>query len=103
MRRAPHRVLNRKALEALIKVGALERFGERRVMLENIETMLLFNKQAELRRQQNQGSLFDLAPGLGQETLSLKPTTPASRLERLVWERELLGLYVSAHPMTPFL
>lgn len=103
VRRVPHKVLNRKALEALIKVGALERFGERRTLLENIETMLLFNKQTELKCQQNQTSLFDLVPELGLETLHLKLTAPASRLELLGWERELLGLYVSSHPTTPFL
>jgi DNA polymerase-3 subunit alpha len=96
--RVHHRAFNKKSLEALIKVGALDRFGERKQMLENMDQILLFNKQTQSRKEQNQGSLFDLAPSLAMEKLKLRPSGPAGRSELLAWEKELLGLYVSAHP-----
>lgn len=101
--RLPHRVFNRKALESLIKVGALDRFGERRNLLDNLEVILNFNKQSEEARRQCQSSLFDLSADLGDSSLRLRPTPPANRLELLAWERELLGLYVSSHPTEQFL
>ena len=97
-KRIHHRAFNRKAIEALIKAGALDRFGERRELLENLDQILLFNKNAQQQREQNQGSLFDLTPDLVGEKLKLKPTPPASGFVKLAWEKELLGLYVSAHP-----
>ncbi|MEK7665347.1 MAG: DNA polymerase III subunit alpha [Patescibacteria group bacterium] len=102
-RRAPHRVVSKKAFEALIKVGALDRFGERRQLLEHVDQIIFFNKQAEMKRAQNQVSFFDLAPEMGQESFTMRQTPSASRMERLTWERELLGLYVSAHPTESFL
>lgn len=97
-KRVHHRAFNRKSIEALIKAGALDRFGERRQMLENLDQILLYNKACQQQREQNQGSLFDLAPSLVDEKLRLKPVAPASAFEKLAWEKELLGLYVSAHP-----
>lgn len=96
--RIHHRAFNKKALEALIKAGALDRFGERRQMLENLDQILAFNRSQQQQQAQNQGSLFDLSPTMAEATLRLRPTTPASGFERLAWEKELLGLYVSAHP-----
>ncbi|MEK7105605.1 MAG: DNA polymerase III subunit alpha [Patescibacteria group bacterium] len=97
-KRIHHRAFNRKSIEALIKAGALDRFGERRELLENLDQILLYNRGARDQHDQNQGSLFDLAPSLVNEKLRLKPARPASVFEKLSWEKELLGLYVSAHP-----
>ncbi len=97
-KRIHHRAFNRKAIEALIKAGALDRFGERRQMLENLDQILLYNKACQSQREQNQGSLFDMVPSLIEEQLRLRPTAPASAFEKLAWEKQLLGLYVSAHP-----
>ncbi len=99
--RIHHRAFTKKSLEALIKVGALDRFGERKQLLENMDQILLFNKQAQSRKEQNQGSLFDLAPSLATEKLRLRPSPAAGRPELLAWEKEFLGLYVSAHPYEP--
>ena len=97
-RRVAHRAFNKKALESLAKVGALDRFGERKQLLENMDRILMFNKHAANEREQNQATLFDLSPGVMQEKLSLKSVLQASTKELLAWEKELLGLYVSAHP-----
>lgn len=96
--RVHHRAFNKKAIEALIKSGALDRFGERRCLLENIEQILSFNKEAKEKQAQNQSSLFDLSPSLATERLKLRNTPPAEQVELLAWEKELLGLYISAHP-----
>ncbi|MFA6132260.1 MAG: DNA polymerase III subunit alpha [Patescibacteria group bacterium] len=96
--RVHHRAFNKKALEALIKAGALDSFGERKCLLENIEQILHFNKEAKEKQAQNQSSLFDLSPALATEKLKFRPTPPAEKNELLAWEKELLGLYISAHP-----
>jgi len=96
--RVHHRAFNKKAIEALIKAGALDCFGERRCLLENMEQILSFNKESKEKQAQNQSSLFDLTPALATEKLKLRPTLPAEKIELLAWEKELLGLYISAHP-----
>jgi len=96
--RVHHRAFNKKSLEALIKAGAMDSFGERRCLLENVEQILLFNKQAKEKQAQNQTSFFDLSPALATERLKLRVTPPAEKTELLSWEKELLGLYLSSHP-----
>ncbi|MFH1433747.1 MAG: DNA polymerase III subunit alpha, partial [Candidatus Uhrbacteria bacterium] len=100
--RVSHRAFNKKSFEALTKAGALDRFGERKQLLENTDQILAFNKNALLEREQSQSSLFDLDPSLAQIRLRLRKVEPASKHERLAWEKELLGLYVSSHPYADF-
>lgn len=94
------RNLNKKSLEALIKTGCLDRFGERGKLLANIENLLQFNKESTAEK--NQNSLFDLSPSAGFSKISLASVAPASLGEKLGWEKELLGLYVSGHPLEQF-
>lgn len=96
--RVSHRAFNKKSLESLIKVGALDRFGERAALLANMDRILLYNKQAQREREQNQQSLFSMAPQTQAAKISLRSAQPASMTDLLVWEKELLGLYVSGHP-----
>ncbi len=93
--RVTHKNLNKKSLEALIKSGSMDAFGERGYLLANMEAMLEYNKDRSISG--NQGSLFG-ADILGL-TLSLLPSAPAGTDEKLRWEKELLGLYVSSHPL----
>ncbi len=94
------RNLNKKSLEALIKVGALDSFGiDRGVLLGNVETLLAHNKEHE-KRPENQDSLFGLMADTSTiPTLKLAEIPPAAPIEKLTWERELLGLYLSGHPL----
>ncbi len=90
--------LNRKSLESLIKCGALDSLGERGTLIENIETLLAFHREATMTTPQD--SLFSgegnlLAP----PELSLPDGKPVSLLNKLAWEKELLGIYVSGHPL----
>jgi DNA polymerase-3 subunit alpha len=97
-RRISHRAFNKKSLESLIKAGALDRFGERKALLESMERILTFNKAMQKEKTQNQATLFALAPQTMESEIKLCVTAPATKREVLAWEKELLGLYVSAHP-----
>jgi DNA polymerase III subunit alpha len=91
--------LNKKGLEALIGCGALDALGERGQMMASIELLLQYHRDAT--REQNQDSLFaGLSSGPGE--LRLPDTEPANMTQRLAWEKELLGLYVSGHPLDRF-
>ncbi len=89
--------LTKKSLESLAKSGALDRFADRRLVLENMEMILNAARQQERALLSKQGSLF--GGGENQSiTLQLPPVTQATRFERLSWEKEVLGLYVTEHP-----
>ena len=93
--RVTHKNLNKKSLEALIKSGAMDNFGERGQLLANMETLLEYNKEKQDIGAQD--SLFGMMGG--GPTLKLNPAPEASQKEKLSWEKELLGLYVSGHPL----
>ncbi len=95
--RVKDRNLNKKSLEALIQSGALDAFGERGAMLANIETLLAHRKHA-LTEHKGQDSLFGGAD-LALPALRLEKAEPASQMQKLAWEKELLGLYISGHPL----
>ena len=96
------RAFNKKSLEALIMTGALDNFGERGEMVANIEYLLTFNKEQVAEKESAQESLFSFAGDEEATALSLTPTEPASSLQKLTWEKELLGVYVSGHPLDDF-
>jgi DNA polymerase III subunit alpha len=95
--------LNKKSLESLVKCGALDKFGERGNLLLNMDGLLEFHKEIHKAKNNRQTSLFADAPAINSAlTVKLRPTTPAGRQEKLGWEKELLGLYLSEHPITDF-
>ncbi|MEK7575637.1 MAG: DNA polymerase III subunit alpha [Patescibacteria group bacterium] len=97
-----HKNLNKKSLEALIKSGAMDALGERNQILVNIDDALDYNRQA-VKSKQNQSSLFSLMQDKTSiPNLNLKKTEPATQEEKLMWEKELLGLYISGHPLNKF-
>lgn len=95
------RNLNKKSLESLIKSGALDAFGERGKMLLNIDKILLFKKELS-KADKNQASLFAGIETAPKDELSLEDCPPAEKKDVLVWEKELLGLYLSGHPLDEF-
>ncbi len=101
--RVKDRNLNKKSLESLIKSGAMDCFGEDRgLMLANLDLMLEFNKE-NASAHEDQDSLFGLMSDHSTvPTLKLKPSPNAEQKEKLAWEKELLGLYVSGHPLDRF-
>ena len=95
--------LNRKSLESLIKCGALDslnpRDHKRGTMLENIETMLAFHREATAVAPQDSlfGASFHSAP-----SLVLPEGKATSLIDKLNWEKELLGIYISGHPLDAY-
>jgi DNA polymerase III subunit alpha len=96
------RLVGKRALECLVKVGAMDQYGSRAQLLEGLDTMV--NASAAFYRAQELGqlTLFGGAGGFGGVTLP-KTKTTLSRREMLGWEKELIGLYVSDHPLQPVL
>jgi DNA polymerase III subunit alpha len=94
--------LNKKSLESLIKCGALDQFGDRYEMLMNMEKLLNFIKAVNNEAQTNQNSLFALSDTKIKHSLHLDKFTQTSKKEKLAWEKELLGLYISEHPFSEF-
>lgn len=100
--RVKDRNLNKKSLEALIMSGALESFGERGTVLGNIELLLEYHKESA-NASENQSSLFGADNSKGGVTMfSLKKMPEVTAKEKLAWEKELLGLYVSGHPLDQY-
>ncbi|MES2436698.1 MAG: DNA polymerase III subunit alpha [Patescibacteria group bacterium] len=98
LNRIKDRALNRKSLEALIKCGAMDKLGERGHMLANIDDLLKYNKESTATHDQD--SLFGLmADTTTVPSLRMKDAPAATGPEMLVWEKELLGLYISGHPL----
>jgi DNA polymerase-3 subunit alpha len=99
--------LNKKSLEALAKSGALDNItdGNRNKVLENVQLLLDYAKAHQKSTANGQSSLFatgDNTKSIEAPKLVLQEVTPASKKERLSWEKELLGLYVSDHPLRNF-
>lgn len=98
--RVQNKDMNKKSLEALIKSGALDSFGERNNLLYNVEPMLAYAREKQKNNSLGQVSLFG-------ETIALPPlrmleTDPAKPWDKLMWEKELLGLFVSDHPLNQY-
>lgn len=100
------RVVNRKALESLVKAGAFDRFGERSELLHNLDVMLAYGNRLQKEAMSGQVDLFgaledDGAAHRPQLTLE-KAAVMYTPRDQLLWERELLGLYLSQHPLSMF-
>lgn len=98
LNRVNHKNLNKKSLEALIKSGSTDLQGERGELLANVEDMLAYNREVH-RGLSNQASLFGEHVTNALMTLKLRYAEPATSSVKLTWEKELLGLYVSGHPL----
>ncbi|MBF8280745.1 MAG: polymerase III subunit alpha, DNA polymerase III subunit alpha protein [Candidatus Magasanikbacteria bacterium] len=88
--------LNKKSLESLIKCGAMDVWGDRGELLANAEMMLTFSRRVKEQATSNQASLFGAAGAA--PVLNLAKGALATMRDKLAWEKELLGLYVSSHP-----
>ena len=96
--RVEHKDLNKKSMESLLKAGALESFGiERGVGLANLDAIIRFAGSRRQARGSGRQSLFIGAPA--ENSLRLESAPPAAPKQKLIWEKELLGFYVSEHPL----
>lgn len=100
-RRVDLRQVGRRSLECLVKVGALDQFGPRLALLEILDRLVAMSSAHFRAVDSGQMSLFGAHTGV-VEKITLPPTTgETSRREILNWEKELIGLYVSDHPLSP--
>jgi hypothetical protein len=95
------RLVNRRVLESLIKVGALNALGHPAQLLLALDDALAAGQAAQRDRLTGQVSLFDMSSSAGAPLERPLPVgiTEAAPRERLRWEKELLGLYLSDHPL----
>ena len=103
-RRVDARIVNKRALESLIKVGALDEFGDRAVLLAALDRIVSFSADYHKAKDAGQMSLFGeetgVAFGAHQSILAhLHEVENIPKREMLNWERELVGLYVTDHPL----
>jgi len=96
LRRIKEQALNKKSLEALVQCGALDKLGDRGAMLANTERLLDYHRHAH--DDSPQDSLFASIGGEPDDII-LTPAPPATMSACLAWEKELLGLFVSGHPL----
>ena len=99
-RRAGLRNLNKRALESMIKAGALDSLGGRATLLANMDRILSLAQREQRLRESGQTTMFDLFGDSVDAPLPSLELEPAegSRAEMLAWEKEMLGVYVSEHP-----
>jgi DNA polymerase-3 subunit alpha len=93
------RLANRRVLESLVKVGALSRFGHAAQLLDALDDALGAGQAVQRDRISGQTSLFDVAVEADMIERPLPHSTEVPLRERLRWEKELLGLYLSDHPL----
>lgn len=96
--RIKHKNLNKKSMEALIKSGCFDEFAERGTLLYNLEDMLTYNNEIS-KQNKNQTSLFGGMAKSELPSLKLKYAPDSLQSDKLLWEKELLGLYISGHPL----
>lgn len=98
-------LVNRKVWESLVKSGAFDRFGDRCALLENLDTILARSAKFGKDRHSGQTDLFgnDTASNISVSTIEIAPSSGTySEHDYLLWERELLGLYLSKHPLETY-
>ncbi len=94
--------VNKKAWDSLIKTGAFDKMADRSDLLFNLETIQGFASKIQKEALSGQTDLFGGMSNMAtiQPTIALAPSpVKHTDKERLTWERELLGLYISAHPL----
>ena len=116
--RVYHKDLNKKSLESLIKAGVFDSLGvDRSALLSHLDEILAFSQNIKKShskenggRDSGQSSLFGgsasafSTPAFLQKGDEANTTSPEgnNQRERLTWEKELLGLYLSGHPLDPY-
>mgnify|MGYP000321258240 CR=1 FL=1 len=100
-RRVDLRAVGKRVLECLIKVGAMDNFGNRAALLASLDRVVAISSNHFRAAEAGQMSLFGGTTGV-TESITLPEVNNVDRREMLNWERELIGLYISDHPLTPY-
>ncbi|MBN2100130.1 MAG: DNA polymerase III subunit alpha [Dehalococcoidia bacterium] len=99
-RRADLRAMNKKVTESLIKAGALDCLASRGALLNQIDRIMWLSQREQSLRESGQATMFDL---WGASTPTPLPEIHLENVEvsyrdKLAWEKELIGVYLSGHP-----
>ena len=99
-RRTDLRGMNKRVMESLIKAGAMDCLGSRGALLQRLDRILWLSQHEQTLREKGQATMFDL---WGDSVATPLPEIELQEVEiplkeKLAWERELLGLYLSEHP-----
>jgi len=100
-RRADLRTVGKRSLECLIKVGALDQFGNRASMLASLDRIVAISSNHFRAADAGQMSLFGASTGIIEE-IHLPEIKNVDKREMLNWERELIGLYITDHPLNEY-
>jgi len=94
-------VLNKKILESLAKAGGLDNLAERNRILQGMEIITKRIQESTKQKKSAQIGLFGevLSADIELGTLELPEVEPATQAQRLAWEKEHLGIYLSEHPL----
>jgi DNA polymerase-3 subunit alpha len=101
-RRVDLRQVGKRALESLVKVGALDRFGPRTALLDALDRITSISSSHFRAAESGQLSLFGADAGV-EEEITLPPNVSIDKHTQLNWERELIGLYITDHPLQPYM
>jgi len=102
LKRVDAKALNKRALESLVKAGALDCLGARGTLLANIDRIVSLAQREAKLKETGQSTMFDM---FGDSVATPLPAlelqeAEVSKAEMLSWEKELLGVYVSEHPFS---
>ncbi|MEW5942095.1 MAG: DNA polymerase III subunit alpha, partial [Chloroflexota bacterium] len=95
------RAVGKRPLECLIKVGAMDSLGKRAALLAGLDRIVAVSSAHFRAASAGQISMFGASTGV-VESIQLPEVKDVERREQLNWERELVGMYVSDHPLTPY-
>ncbi len=101
-RRVDLRTVGRRPLESMIKVGAMDSFGTRAALLQALDQIISVSGAHFKAIQSGQMTFFGTIQGV-EEHIVLPMVAEIDRREKLDWEKELIGLYVSDHPLSPYM
>ena len=101
-RRVPLHKVGKRALESMTKAGAMDIFGSRSALLESLDRIISVSTSHFKAIESGQMSFFGQASGI-EDDIVLAPGEPIEVRELLEWERELIGLYVSDHPLNAYI
>lgn len=97
--RVKHKDINKKSIESLTKAGVFDSFKlERGKVLANMDEILRYSQTMKKNEVSNQNNLFGTV--YSKSVLNLRDAEPISKKDKLNWEKELLGLYISDHPLS---
>lgn len=97
--RIPSKILNKKVIESLAKAGALDSLGERKLLLDHYEKIAEFAKSCEDVSSAQTDLFAQMEGDVEVANIAFPETEPASHMQKLQWEKETLGMYVSSHPL----